>query len=569
MNIIEFLNKRNLILSKWHQNVKKYLDYHKSFDKTIYDYLNRYGYINFGTVTNRPIPTKKNKKVIVIGAGMAGIATATQLKSFGYEVIVVEGRKRNGGRVHTKSTYKDKTLSTSLDMGGAILTGLIGNQLTVLCKQQDVELHTINNNSKLFDFDGTPINKKKDTQIENVFNGLLDDACNGKETPFQSLGDQLDMKIEEKEFSEQESRLLNWHIANLEYGCGIFLKPVSLYYWDQDDEFELEGDHCFIKPGYGSMINNLAKGLNIIYSQNVKKINYKNNIVEVETDNGRFKGDYVVCTVSLGVLKSEKITFEPELPDWKKLAIERLGFGLLNKMALYFDDVFWEKNLDYFGYLNKERRGEFYLFWNMFPVCGKPVLVSLIAGAAAYETEQESDDILYERIMGILEKIFGNNVKKPNKFYRTRWYKDEFAKGSYSYIKVGSKGGIDYDIIGRRVDKVFFAGEATCKDHPSTVLGALISGLRCAGSIEELVTNKKRKRDMYPNCIVSLEKAQDMFQNEVKRLFEKKKIENEKWMNEIVKKLIVLNENNECVVSDESWESLDEEVDKFVSQINF
>jgi len=251
----------------------------------------------------------------------------------------------------------------------------------------------------------------------------------------------------------------------------------------------------------------------------------------------------------------------------KKLAISRLGFGLLNKMALYFDEVFWEKNLDYLDLNIQNRKGEFYLFWNMHLVCGKPVLVALIAGSAAYESEQESDDILYEKIMTILQKIFGDQVKKPNKYYRTSWYKDEFSQGSYSYIKVGSKGGIDYDLIGKRVDKIFFAGEATCKEHPATVLGALISGLRTAGSVDEFISNKKRKRDLVPNCIVSKDIAEKLFLEEVQRLFEIKKIENETLLKEIVEKLSKTDDKNEVFITEDEWERVEEVVDHYISTI--
>lgn len=62
-----------------------------------------------------------------------------------------------------------------------------------------------------------------------------------------------------------------------------------------------------------------------------------------------------------------KITFEPPLPEEKQTAIQKLGFGLLNKLALYFESSFWSANEDYFGItsVDPERRGENFLFWNM------------------------------------------------------------------------------------------------------------------------------------------------------------------------------------------------------------
>lgn len=42
----------------------------------------------------------------------------------------------------------------------------------------------------------------------------------------------------------------------------------------------------------------------------------------------------------------------------------------------------------------------------------------------------------------------------------------------------------DYDIMAESVnDKVFFAGEATCRHHPATMHGALLSGHRAAAQV--------------------------------------------------------------------------------------
>ena len=54
------------------------------------------------------------------------------------------------------------------------------------------------------------------------------------------------------------------------------------------------------------------------------------------TDTGEsqiFRGDVALVTVPLGVLKSGKLSFHPPLPEWKKQAVRKLGFGLLNKVC--------------------------------------------------------------------------------------------------------------------------------------------------------------------------------------------------------------------------------------------
>ena len=65
------------------------------------------------------------------------------------------------------------------------------------------------------------------------------------------------------------------------------------------------------------------------------------------------------------MLQEGTIEFDPPLPKRKQQAIEALGFGRLNKVALLFPYAFWAKNIDTFGRVHEspERRGEFFLFY--------------------------------------------------------------------------------------------------------------------------------------------------------------------------------------------------------------
>lgn len=93
------------------------------------------------------------------------------------------------------------------------------------------------------------------------------------------------------------------------------------------------------------------------------------------------------------------IRFKPALPDWKAAVINRLGFGLLNKVVLLFPHVFWDDDKDYFGITRDGTsvRGEGYLFWNLHRVMGAPVLVALVAGEASYVTSD--DNAVIERVV--------------------------------------------------------------------------------------------------------------------------------------------------------------------------
>jgi Flavin containing amine oxidoreductase len=104
-----------------------------------------------------------------------------------------------------------------------------------------------------------------------------------------------------------------------------------------------------VRNGYSCVPVALSENLDIKLSTAVRQIRYSNNDVEVVTSNARnqsnpvtYKADVVLCTLPLGVLKQSTqqqttalpntVQFNPPLPDWKVAAIQRLGFGNLNKV---------------------------------------------------------------------------------------------------------------------------------------------------------------------------------------------------------------------------------------------
>ncbi|XP_015581227.1 lysine-specific histone demethylase 1 homolog 1 isoform X2 [Ricinus communis] len=269
---------------------------------------------------------------------------------------------------------------------------------------------------------------------------------------------------------------------------GVLARQLSLPL-HKDDPYEMGGDHCFIPGGNDTFVRELAKDLPIFYERTVESIRYGVDGIIVYASGQEFHGDMVLCTVPLGVLKKGSIEFFPELPQRKKDAIQRLGYGLLNKVALLFPYNFWGGEIDTFGHLTEDSsmRGEFFLFYSYSSVSGGPLLIALVAGEAAVKFETKSPVESVRRVLQILRGIFhpkGIAVPDPVQAVCTRWGKDCFTYGSYSYVAVGSSGD-DYDILAESVGdgRVFFAGEATNKQYPATMHGAFLSGMREAANI--------------------------------------------------------------------------------------
>jgi monoamine oxidase len=299
-------------------------------------------------------------------------------------------------------------------------------------------------------------------------------------------------------------RLVNWHVANLEYSNAINYNELSLGGWDVDAGNEWEGKHTQIMGGYQQVPRGLLHcphPLNVCKKSVVKRINYSitgDSISKIECEDGHVvEADYVVSTIPLGVLKRKCIEFEPPLPSWKAGAIQRVGFGVLNKIVLVYKKAFWDQSRDIFGVLREPihraslnqkdysaNRGRFFQWFNCTKTSGVPTLMALMAGDAAFQTEDTQDNILIAEATKVLRSVFGPTVPEPAEAVVTRWGHDKFAFGSYSYTGPKFKSD-DYEVMARPIGNLFFAGEHTCGTHPATVHGAYISGLRAASEVLE------------------------------------------------------------------------------------
>jgi hypothetical protein len=162
-----------------------------------------------------------------------------------------------------------------------------------------------------------------------------------------TLGDTMDDGLMQYQniirLSPKDLRLYNWHHANLEYANSANVSQMSLTGWDQDLGNEFEGEHTEVIGGYSQVPRGLWQSpypLDVRFQKKVTAIQKGSNNSSAPSrstvvceDGETFQADHVVISTPLGVLKSGAIKFLPSLPDWKAGAIERLGFGLLNKVG--------------------------------------------------------------------------------------------------------------------------------------------------------------------------------------------------------------------------------------------
>lgn len=368
-----------------------------------------------------------------------------------------------------------------------------------------------------------------------------------------------------------DRRLLDWHFAELEYALGCPINKLSVYY--DDDEEIFDGSHWMLVHGFNTIVEALKADLDIQLGTGVKKITIGKGGCKVLTYQAdhtyspyiEYTADAVLCTLPLGVLQDcivpsqqaaadstkiensktaqkgyQPVIFSPPLPKWKTQSLNKLGCGNLNKIILHFDKVFWNHELHLFGVVNHKAisRGEFFLFWHHGRT---PTLTGLVSGEAADLIEKLSDVEILERCLTVLRSIYGNaNVPTPKEYVVTKWRKDPWAKGAWSYLQTGATGE-DYDACAEpvvldpdeqsfkehrsqtmsaddetakpclvrkvkstdEVPRLFFAGEHTSRCYFASAHGAVLTGLREAARIANIYLGCPYDDDEEPGIYLS------------------------------------------------------------------
>ena len=430
----------------------------------------------------------KINKVLVIGAGISGLAAAKNLNDSGYDVTILEAKDRIGGRLYT-----DRSLGVPLEVGANWIH---------------------DNNPKT-----NPIMKIKEEL------GLKSHQCSlaGSVAYFEVLdkeGNRIEISnkdLEKIEFRigifaylakylRPSTNLRELFIFVKKLGLLSFVKEEALFVLIQkialeqaeDPEkisiealFEHEGfenDEAII-GGYDQIAYYFEKELHnkIILNSPIEHINYEQDTIKVFCGSEIYEANAVIVTASLGVLKKEVIKFTPELPIEKKQSIKKLGWGTLNKVMLKFAHKFWS-DTDFIVIANKE--SNFHAWINEEPVCKEPVIVATIAGKNAKKLENKTDEEVMLIALNELKTVYGSKVSELESYYISKWSLDPYIYGSYSTNKAGENSQLLRKQLSTPVNsKLFFAGEATSVKVAGYLQMALQSGVREAENIKKLYPN--------------------------------------------------------------------------------
>ncbi len=404
------------------------------------------------------------ERIVVVGAGMSGLAAARRLADAGMDVSVLDARDRIGGR-----TWTNTSLGVPVDLGGAWIHGPEGNPLTELADQAGATRVETDFDRPVLFRDGVEI---ADEDVQNTLKRWQE--ITKELAPLsEEAGDDESVATGLAEVADMNDPLIQWAVASEIVG-EYAADPDELSLKWLGNEGEFGGGDLILPGGYQQLTQHLARGLDIRLSTEVNKVTHGDSGVRLETTQGVVDADRVIVTIPLGVLKAGTVVFDPPLPDEKQSAIERLGFGLLDKVVLKFDQSFWP-DADVIGLVGSGQPVSMLVNGETF--ADAPLLVGLRGGRDAREREALSDQEAVAQVVAAL------NAPDPTGSLVTRWAEDPFARGSYSFIAVGSSPD-DMDALAEPVgERLLFAGEATNPEFFATVHGAYQSGVREADRI--------------------------------------------------------------------------------------
>uniref|UniRef100_A0ACD5VYP9 Uncharacterized protein n=1 Tax=Avena sativa TaxID=4498 RepID=A0ACD5VYP9_AVESA len=478
----------------------------------------------------------KKPRIVIVGAGIAGLSAARQLCDASldkFEVVVVEAGSRAGGRVFTSEFAGHR-----VEMGATWVQGVVGSPVHALARdagalQDDAadlpyermdggfpdRVLTVAEGGNVVDADTVA------KPIEELYRGMMDDARAGEAG---SGGGGVEEYLRRGLRAYQAARPTAMHI-NRERTDTSADDLADLDLAAEGEYRDFPGDHVTIPGGYTRVVDHLVAALpadTLRLGLRLRRVDWSETPVRLHFADGTttLTADHVILTVSLGVLKASigkdvsapgAIAFDPPLPQFKREAVSRLGFGVVNKLFIKLEaeqeggheqlaraapPAFPFLHMAFLGHVAKIP------WWmrgteSICPVhADSSVALAWFAGREASHLESLPDDDVIRAVHATLDSFLPAAAAGATSRWRVKtikrsgWATDPLFLGSYSYVAVGSSGD-DLDRMAeplpREVEaggsgtplRVLFAGEATHRTHYSTTHAAYLSGVREANRL--------------------------------------------------------------------------------------
>ena len=432
---------------------------------------------------------RRRYSCVVIGAGLSGLAAAHALKDAGWDVTVVEARKRNGGRVFSYGFDSNPELICEL---GAEWVGASHDRMQALCKDFDIKLNVHRFDASLLR-DGV---YKRPSEWR--FSAKADAAFEKLRGEFKTYAraDKLRMDgydwwtlLDELGFPEDDLLLRDLQDST---DFGESIRHVSAYvaaaeYFESSPanemDFKMEG-------GNTRLVNALAASVgedSIHTGAPVTEVRQRAGRVSVRAGGRTFEADACVCTVPSRVL--DKIVFDPPLPAAHREAAEQLQYARIVKNSVLFDERFWhEENFSVVSDVTSH-----YYFHSTQSQPGKRgILCSYAVGekadVLAAQGARRRTDIITRDLAPFDERAPA--LARSIESYA--WQRDPYTRGAYAFYRPGQWFKLR-PVLQRPHINVLFAGEHI-SDWQGFMEGAVVSGEEAAKALAGRTLRNVRQR---------------------------------------------------------------------------
>ncbi|MEO7264628.1 MAG: NAD(P)/FAD-dependent oxidoreductase [Ferruginibacter sp.] len=450
-------------------------------------------------------------RIIIVGAGMAGLHAAYTLKNKGYNATVYEGSNRTGGRIYSAQNIMGAGLTTEL--GGEFIDSNHKDMLA-LARQfgltlLDTRASSENNLQKqVYYFNGQHYTEQQVISEFSLYASRI-------RSDIQSLSYTIDVD----HYTANDAWFDNMSIATYfdllgingwlrellsvayitEYGLAIeeqtslnFLFLISPQV--KNGRFEIFGnsDERFKVSGGNQLIcDNLAASLEGQVNLGHELISVKQNssngydlAFKVNNTTRSVSCEILLLTLPFTLLRN--VSIQPAWPEWKRKAIFDIGYGKNSKLILGFNNRFW-RSLGYAGYYftNSILQSGWDSSQLQAPTQGS--LTIYTGGQPAVEAGQGSVQLQVNRNLPLLNQMYpGANANYNNKAERFVWPEFKWTKASYTCFKPGQYTTIAGNEI-KPVGNIFFAGEHCSYNFQGYMNGAAETGRRAAEAILKII----------------------------------------------------------------------------------
>ncbi len=408
----------------------------------------------------RPLPPER---VLVLGAGAAGLGAARALRAEGVDVTVLEARDRVGGRAWTVDGA-----GVPVDLGATWLHGTDGNPLVDVADFAGFGLIASDPAAAVLLGAGGPLDEEAVDAAFARYDRLLAELVRLRDRlgPGASVADGL--AVAGPEAADEAVRLL-LH-AELEVTGAGDLDRLALATLLAGAR--LPGDDVLVLEGLGTVVASLADDADVRLGEVVQHVEDGPGGVRVTTSAGVHEAGRAIVALPLGVLAAGDVAFDPPLPTAVLDALSAVDPGALTTVAVRLDEPLAPEGTEF-----ASLAADVGTWAVLDDALEAPVLVGWAVGAAAERLAADDATVVAEAL-GALAAALGGRVPAPRWSAVARWGDDPFARGGRSFVPAGVDPSVRAVLGGAVSERLLLAGEACSTQWPGTVHGALASGER-------------------------------------------------------------------------------------------